>query len=68
MVGSGFKTPRYLLFALGIAVAVFGLRGGGFYIPLLGLRGEVKKPLPVWLGRLWFVGIGIVLIYLGIRY
>jgi len=30
-------------------------------------RTATGKPLPKWFGRLWFVGFGVILLYLAIR-
>jgi len=62
-----WKRYGLLLVALGIAVAIFGLVAGIFYIRLPGLQSEVKKPLPVGLGRVWFLAFRVLLIYFGIR-
>jgi hypothetical protein len=62
----GLKPHSLLFVALGIAAAVFGLVAGSFHIRLPGLQGEVKKPLPSWFGRLWFLAFGALLIYFGI--
>lgn len=68
MFGQGFKTTGALLIALGTVVAVFGLLPGGrFHIRLPGLHREAKKTVPSWLGRVWFLAIGALLIYLGVR-
>lgn len=63
----GLKPSGLLLIALGVAVAIFGLAAGSFHIRLPGLDREVKKPLPGWFGRLWFLGCAAVLIYFGLR-
>jgi hypothetical protein len=66
-IGQGLVAPGNLLVALGVAVAVFGLLpGGNFFTELLTLRGFVRKPLPNWLGRLWFAAAGALLIYWGL--
>ncbi len=64
----GLKPYGLLLVALGSAVAIFGLVAGSFHIRLPGLQCEVKKPLPGWFGRLWFLAFGALLIYLGVRH
>jgi hypothetical protein len=64
----GLKPSGLLLVGLGIAVAIFGLVAGSFHIRLPGLHSEVKKPLPGWFGRVWFLACGAVLIYLGVRH
>jgi hypothetical protein len=46
---------------------VFGLAAKNFHIRLPGWVSEVKKPLPAWFGRLWFIGFGALHVYLGIR-
>ena len=67
LIGQGFKTSGNLLVALGIAVAAFGLLPGvNFFTELPTLRGVVRKPLPHWSGRLWFVAAGALLIYWGL--
>jgi hypothetical protein len=64
----GLRSSGVLLVALGIAVALFGLVAGSFHIRLPGLQREVKKPLPGWFGRLWFLAGGALLIYLGLKH
>jgi hypothetical protein len=60
----GFVASGNLLVALGAAVVLFGLLPGvNFFTELLTLRGVVRKPLPRWLGRLWFAAAGALLIY-----
>ena len=67
-IGNGFKPSGAVLVSLGIAVAVFGLLpGGNFFTEFLTLRGIVRRPLPRWFGRLWFVGGGALLIYWGLN-
>ncbi len=62
------ETSAFLLIAMGVAVIIFGiLLGEGFYIRLPGFRNEHKVHLPRWFGRLWFLGGGVLLIYLGVR-
>jgi hypothetical protein len=69
LMGPGFKTSAALLIALGIAVTVFGLLPSvTFFTELLTLRGIVKKPLPRWFGRLWFVALGALCIYWGLTH
>jgi len=66
--GNGFKASGAFLLSLGAAVIVFGLLpGADFFFEFLTLRGIVRKPVPRWLGRLWFVGAGTLLIYWGLR-
>lgn len=66
-IGERFKTTGVLLIALGIAATVVGLLPGeGFFTELPTLRGIVRKPLPRWFGRLWFVGAGALCIYWGL--
>ena len=68
-IGAGFKTSGIFLVGLGIAVTVFGLLpGSNFFTELPTLRGIVRKPLPRWFGRLWFVGAGALLIYWGLTH
>jgi hypothetical protein len=64
----GLKPYGLVLVALGIAVAIFGLVAGSFHVRLPGLQREVKRPLPGWFGRLWFLVFGALLIYLGVRH
>ena len=54
------------LVALGIAVAIFALLPGSFYVRLPGLEREARKQVLTWFGRLCFLGGGAVLIYLGV--
>jgi hypothetical protein len=68
-IGQGFKPPGALLVLLGAITIIFGMLPGiTFFIPLPSLRGEVRKPIPRWHGRLWFVAIGALLIYLGVTH
>jgi len=57
----------YWTIGLGLAVIVWGLIAKTFYPGLPGPR-EGVKPLPGWLGRIWFFLIGIWIIYLGLRH
>ena len=67
LIGGGFKTSGVFGVVFGIAVTVFGLLpGANFFTELPTLRGIVKKPLPRWFGRLWFVGAGALCIYWGL--
>ena len=69
MIGEGFKTSGALLVFVGAVTAIFGiLPGGTFFIPLPSVRGELKKPIPTWLGRVLFVTGGALLIYLGVTH
>ena len=69
LIGQGFKTSGILLVALGVAVTVFGLLPGvNFFTELLTLRGVVRKPLPLWSGRLWLAAAGALLIYWGLTH
>lgn len=63
---------RYAAPALYLAIALFCLyfaRSDEFYSPgVLGKApGPKKKPLPRWLGRLWFLGIAAGAIYMGVK-
>jgi len=67
--GGGFKTSGILLLGVGIAAIVLGLLPvGNFFTELPTLRGIIRKPLPRWFGRLWFVGFGALLIYWGLTH
>jgi hypothetical protein len=69
LVGPGFKTSAVLLIAFGIAATVFGLLPGGtFFTEVPTLRGVVRKSLPRWFGRLWFVTVGALAIYWGLTH
>jgi hypothetical protein len=69
IIGRRFETSSVLLFVLGTAVIVFGLLpGGNFFTEFLTLRGIVRKPLPTWFGRLWFVVAGALLVYWGLTH
>lgn len=51
---------------LGAATIAGGLFGRNFYPGLPGPRsGARAKPVPRWLGRLWFVAIGSWVLYMG---
>jgi hypothetical protein len=66
LIGEGFKTPSVLLVVFGVAVTVFGLLPGvNFFIKLPTLRAIIRRPLPTWFGRLWFVAAGALLVYWG---
>jgi hypothetical protein len=66
---NGFKVPSIVLLCLGIATIVFGLLPGvNFFTELPNLRGIVRKPLPRWFGRLWFVGAGALFVYWGLAH
>lgn len=68
-MGGGFKTSSALLIVLGVAVTVFGLLPGvDFFMEFLTLRGVVRKSVPTWFGRLWFVAAGALLIYWGLTH
>jgi hypothetical protein len=69
LVGEGFKTPSVLLVVFGVAVIVFGLLPGvNFFIELPILRAIIRKSLPNWFGRLWFVAAGALLVYWGLTH
>jgi hypothetical protein len=69
MIGEGYKTSGVLLVVFGIAVTLFGLLPGvHFFTELPSLRAIVRKPLPTWFGRLWFVAGGALLIYWGLTH
>lgn len=51
---------------VGVALVVSAFAAGEFYPGMFG-TGK-RKPLPKWLGRVWFLGSGAVLIYWAIRY
>jgi hypothetical protein len=57
----------YWAIVLGAAGIVLGLVAKTFYPGLPGPRKGVK-PLPRWLGRVWFFLIGSWFIYLGLRH
>jgi hypothetical protein len=67
MGGQPFKVPGAVHVALGIAVIVMGLWPGmDFYAGLPTQRPSVRKRVPRWFGRLWFVAGGAILIYWGV--
>jgi hypothetical protein len=68
IIGQGFKTSSVLLVLLGIAVTVFGLLPGVNFFIDPALRAIVRKPLPTWFGRLWFVAAGTLLVYWGLTH
>jgi hypothetical protein len=66
----GYKTSSVLLLVFGTAVIVFGLLvpDGNFFTESLTRRGIVRKPMPTWFGRLWFVAAGALLVYWGLMH
>ena len=58
-----------LLIMLGVAGIVLGvIPGVTFYPGLPGPRtGSRAKPLPRWLGRLWFISVGALMLYWGVK-
>lgn len=65
----GYKTSSVLLLLVGTAVIVFGLLpGGSFFTESLTLRGIVKKPVPIWFGRLWFIAAEVLLVCWGLTH
>jgi hypothetical protein len=49
------------------AFAIFvGIVGSKFRLGGLG-RTPTSKPLPNWIGRMWFFGFSVIMLYLGIR-
>jgi amino acid transporter len=44
----------------------FGVTSGEFRPGALG-RNSTGKPLPIWFGRMWFLGFAAIMLYLGIR-
>lgn len=69
VIGRGFKTSSALLLVFGAAVIVFGLLPGvNFFTEFPTLRGIVRKPVPTWFGRLWFVAAGALLVYWGLTH
>lgn len=68
-IGQRFKTSSVLLVVLGFAVTIFGLLPGtGFFTEFPTLRGTVRKPLPTWFGRSWFIAAGALLVYWGLTH
>jgi hypothetical protein len=56
-----------LLVVLGGAAIILGVAPGGtFYPGLVGPRQGVK-PVRRWFGRLWFLSVGLMVLYLGLR-
>jgi hypothetical protein len=55
---------RKITVLIGIMTIVFGFIADVFYP---GLHGTKKKALPKWVGRIWFLGIGAWLIFLGLH-
>ena len=69
IIGHGLKTSSVLLVVSGIAVIVFGLLPSvDFFTDLPSLRGIIRKALPAWFGRTWFVAVGALLIYWGLTH
>jgi len=61
---------KYLLPIIFFLMAAFATYGGaiGSEFRLGGLgRTPTSRPLPIWLGRIWFFGFAIVGLYMGIR-
>jgi hypothetical protein len=55
-----------VLIILGAAWITLGIVGRTFYPGLPGPRKRVK-PLPPWLGRIWFIGLGALAVYIAVR-
>ena len=56
-----------IIFFLMAAFATYcGLVGSEFRLGGLS-RTPTIKPLPAWVGRLWFFGFAIIMLYLGIK-
>jgi hypothetical protein len=69
ILGQGLKPPGVLLVLLGTTVTVAGLLPGVNFFPALpDLRGIVRKTLPTWFGRRWFVAAGAFLVYWGLTH
>jgi hypothetical protein len=69
ILGQGLKPPGVLLVLLGTTVTVAGLLPGvNFFTALPTLRGIVRKTLPTWFGRLWFVAAGAIVVYWGLTH
>ena len=67
MIGQPFKVSGAIVIVLGAAVVFFGLLGGvKFFTHYPSLHGIVKKPIPSWSGRIWFLAGGALLIYWGL--
>ena len=59
--------PRAALVILGVLVITWGCIAGTFYVALPGLHEYKWKSVPKWLGRLWYILIGMAAIYMGMR-
>jgi hypothetical protein len=55
------------LVILGVLVITWGCIAGTFYVALPGLHEYKWKSVPKWLGRLWYILIGMAAIYMGMR-
>jgi hypothetical protein len=60
-----YLTPIFF-FVLAAFAIFFGVMGSEFRLGGLGGT-PTSKPLPTWIGRIWFFGIAAVMVYLGIR-
>lgn len=64
------ETVKYVLPTVCLLMAAFaifcGVRGSEFRLGGLG-RTPTSRPLPTWLGRVWFFGFALIMLFLGIR-
>jgi hypothetical protein len=54
-----------ICFAMAAGAAFMGFKGDAFYTGALGRKST--KRIPSWIGRVWFLGGAIVLVYLGVK-
>jgi hypothetical protein len=59
---------RDALIVIGVLSILLGFVPRNFYLKLPGLYEYKWKSVPRWLGRLWYVLIGMAAIYMGIRW
>ena len=58
---------RIITVSLGASAIIWSLIPGGTFYP--GLKGGPnRKPVPKWFGRLWFIGVGLWFIYMGLKH
>lgn len=58
---------RVFTIGIGVAGIIWCLIPGVTFYP--GLKGGPnRQPMPRWLGRVWFIALGLWFIYMGLRY
>jgi hypothetical protein len=63
-------SPAYVWIIIGMGIGAIiwcFVPGVKFHPGMFGSRNENRKEIPRWFGRIWFIGFGLWLIYMGIH-